>query len=455
MKRPKIGTTILIALILFSIPVGYYLLKDTPPSVREEIGDHKEIGHWTCSMHPAVKMESAGKCPICSMALIYAEPNEDFDMPNVMNTDEEIWHCADYPDVTSSKEDTCPIDGTPMIKKKAPSPGKIVARVKLRKSQVDHFKAETFPVQSMKMKKKLRVLGKVVQPEEEESNIPARIGGRVEKIYIASAGSRVSQGDPVVDIYSPELISTGEEFIIAKKNYLRTEKDEYKLFMEQARKKLLLFGIADRQIRSWHQKKYVPQNITIYSPVSGIVKRKNAVIGKYFKMGQSFYDLADISNVWVEMDIYEQDSGMVAIGQDVDLAFAAYEGEKRRSKIDFVSPVLNEMTRTLIVRATLGNKDGKLKPGMAAEGNITFHFPGEPLVIPKTAVIDTGKRKVVWATLGENKYIAKIIETGFESQGYVEVTAGLEKGQRVVMEGNFLLDAQARLFGGYEEMETK
>jgi len=373
-----------------------------------------------------------------------------------MQEDDEKWRCRDYPDVTSSEEDVCPIDGTPMIrKKKIPSAGKIVARAKLRKAQIDHFKAETFPAQKMKMKKKLRVLGRAVQPEEEESNISARVGGRVEKIYISSVGSVVSRGDPVADIYSPELISAGEEFIVLDRNHLRTKRDEYKILADQARQKLLLFGVRKSQIDSWRRQKSVPRNITIYSNAGGIVKRKNAVIGKYFEVGQSFYDLADISFVWIEMDIYEQDAGMVAIGQNVELVFSAYEGEKRRSKIDFISPVLNERTRTLIVRTTVVNKDGKIKPGMAAEGSITVNLRGEPLVVPKTAVIDTGKRKVVWTALGDDKYIAKKIEAGFESEGYVEIKEGIKEGERVVIEGNFMLDAQARLFGGYEEAETE
>jgi len=450
--------TIIATIIIFSISSNPLFFKDlystllnSLPFEKQEISLSEQKGYFTCSMHPTVKSEKSEKCPICAMELVFVEPSEDFEVENTSSDIGEIWHCKDYPDVTSTTEDICPIDGTPMVKmkKKIVSAGHIIAKVKLKKSQIEHFNPDIFPVQKMKMTKKLRVLGRVVQPEENESNIPARIGGRVDKIYISSVGSFVSQGDKVVDIYSPELISAGEEFIIANKNYLKTKKTEYKTIVNQARQKLRFYGISNRQINSWYKRKSVPKNITIYSSVNGIVRKKNAVIGKYFNVGQSFYDLVDLSTVWVEMDIYEQDSGMIKINQKIDFTFFAYEGEKRTSRINFISPVLNNLTRTLIVRATIINKNGKLKPGMTAEGNITITLKEIPLIIPITAVINTGKRKVVWVMLDNNKYIAKQITTGFQSEGYVEIKNGLKEGEKVVIEGGFLLDAQARLMGGY------
>jgi len=455
MKKTLIVITII---IIFIISLNYLFFKDFISNLLNDISSEKQEiihleqkGYFTCSMHPTVKNEKSEKCPICAMKLVFVEPNENFEVENTSSEIEEIWHCKDYPDVTSTMEDICPIDGTPMIKmvKKMEPAGHIIAKVKLKKSQIEHFNPDIFPVQKMKMTKKLRVLGRVVQPEENKSNIPARIGGRVDKIHISSVGSFVSQGDKVVDIYSPELISAGEEFIIANKNYLKTKKNEYKFIVNQARQKLRLYGISNRQINSWYKRKTVPKNITIYSSVNGIVRKKNAVIGKYFNVGQSFYDLVDLSTVWIEMDIYEQDSGMIKLNQKIDFIFFAYEGEKRTSKINFISPILNNLTRTLTVRATIVNKDRKLKPGMTAEGNITITLKEIPLIIPVTAVIYTGKRKVVWVMLGDNRYIAKTVITGFQSEGYVEIKDGLKEGEKVIMEGSFLLDAQARLMGGY------
>ena len=149
--------------------------------------------------------------------------------------------------------------------------------------------------------------------------------------------------------------------------------------------------------------------------------------------------------------MYEHDSNLVKIGQRVELRFAAIPGEVSVGEIDFVNPVLNKDSRTLKVRATISNGMGKLKPGMVADASLEIIHDGTPLVIPRSALIDTGKRKVAWVKINEKSFQAKVIHTGHESQGYVEVKHGLMNGEQVVIEGNFLLDAQAQLFGGYEK----
>ena len=155
------------------------------------------------------------------------------------------------------------------------------------------------------------------------------------------------------------------------------------------------------------------------------------------------------------MDVYELDSALVAIGQNVSLSFVALPGEIKKAKLDFIGPVLNIKSRTLKVRVTISNKSGKIKPGMAAFGNLSYEFPGLPMVVPRTAIIDTGKRKIVWLKRDERRFHGVLVETGFESQGYVEIKSGLKLDDEVVIEGNFLLDAQAQLFGGYEDLASQ
>jgi len=450
MKKKFIIITIAIGFITF----GYFILN----SDKQEIGkdEHSEQkGYWTCSMHPQIKMDKSGKCPICNMNLIHVEQDEEFSIQEILE-EKDKYICKDNPEVTSETESVCPIDGTDMIKINMEfSTGKIVAKLKLKELQVDHFKAELFSVQKMKMTKNLRVLGKVIQSENKESNIPAQVAGRVEKIYINSVGSFVAKGDPVVKLYSPELISIAEEYLIAKKGYVRNKTTEYRKLLLQVEKKLKLIGVEEFQYRKWYKNNNIPNNIIIYSSSSGIVKSKNAVVGKYFNRGASFYDLVNLSKVWVEMDVYEQDATLVKNNQAVEMSFVSYPGDTWSSNIDFISSLLSEQTRTLKIRATIDNKDGKLKPGMVGEGNIAIEFPEEVLVIPRSAVIDTGKRKVVWLSLDENRYIAKTIHTGFESEGFIEIKHGLKEDEKVVVEGNFLLDAQAQLFGGYNMDNTK
>ncbi|MBK24584.1 MAG: efflux transporter periplasmic adaptor subunit [Halobacteriovorax sp.] len=409
-------------------------------------------------MHPQIREDKPGKCPICHMNLTKVEidDSEDIVTQGTVKAEKDLWQCANFPDVTSEKEDVCPIDGTPMVKKpKENKAGKVIAKVKLRKAQLSHFKPDYFPTTSMMMSKKIRLLGTILQSEDKESNIPARIGGRVEKVFIKSTGSFVKVGEPVLDLYSPKLISAGEEYLIARKTYSKSRSKEFKDMLNQSEERLKLWGIKPVQFESWFKEGEVPRKITIYSPATGIVRKRNAVVGKYFKEGQNFFELSDLSEIWVEMDVYENDAALVTLGQKVNMKFTSLPGEILEGEIDFVNPVLNPISRTLKIRTTISNATGKLKPGMVADATLDITLEGQPLVIPRTAIIDTGKRKVVWIKLSNKQFQAKEIHTGHESEGYVEVKHGLMEGEEVVIEGNFLLDAQAQLFGGYEDMKEQ
>ncbi|MDA8793053.1 efflux RND transporter periplasmic adaptor subunit [Bacteriovoracaceae bacterium] len=416
-----------------------------------EIKEKKEL-YYTCSMHPQIKQKTPGKCPICGMGLTKIELEHDNHADDSVSKEIEqtIYYCESDPSVTSETPGECALDGTPLLKKTTSM--QTVANVKLRKSQVRHFRADLFEVTSMKMYKKIRLLGTLLKSEEKESNIPARVPGRVEAVFVQSTGSLIKKGDPVLKLYSPKLLTGGDEFLIAQKNYFKNrDNKEFKDLYEQSIQRMKLWGVQKFQLTRWAKKNKIPREITIYSPVTGIVEKKNAIQGKYFKEGQSFFNLVDLDSLWVEMDVYEHDSALVKIGQSVEIEFSAYQGVNWTGKINFISPVLDSNSRTLKIRTTLENTEGKLRPGMVGTASVSLALEGTPLVVPRTAIIDTGKRKVVWVSQGNHRYQAKSVKAGFESEGYVEIKQGLSKGDQVVIEGNFLLDAQAQLFGGYEE----
>ncbi|MCB9092383.1 MAG: efflux RND transporter periplasmic adaptor subunit [Halobacteriovoraceae bacterium] len=426
-------------------------------SEEQKSKDEKVMSYYTCSMHPQIREDKPGKCPICHMNLTKVEM--DMDEHNESHTkhlnhkEKSVWYCKSDPEVTSDVPGSCPLDDTPMLLKESHKAKEAIAKVKLRKSQLKHFNPNFFPATTMKMTKEIRLLGVVLQSEDKESSVSVRVGGRVEKVYIQSTGSLIQAGDPVVDIYSPVLITAGEEYLLARKSYERNQTKTFKELLEQSEERLKLWGVKESQYKNWYDKNKVPRNITIYSSVSGIVRRKNAIVGKYFKEGQSFFDLSDLSEVWVEIDVYESDAGLVKNGQDVDMYFSAIPGETYRSKIDFIEPTISLDTHILKVRTTVDNQNGLLKPGMIADVNLNVTLKDHQLVIPRTSIIDTGKRKVVWTKISEKQFQAKVIETGYETSGYVEVKNGLMEGEEVVLDGAFLLDAQAQLFGGYSDMK--
>ncbi|MDD0851742.1 efflux RND transporter periplasmic adaptor subunit [Halobacteriovorax sp. GB3] len=441
-------------IILISFMVSLVsCLKDSVVESEPAGHEHSKTEvYYTCSMHPQVRENEPGKCPICHMNLTKVEVEKGTEPKQVKEeVQKELYQCKDFPDVTSEVAGVCPIDGTPMIPMIRSKAAKVVAKLKLRKAQLHHFKPEVFPVTSMKMSKNIRLLGSVLQSEEKESSIPARINGRVEKVYVKSTGSFIKAGDLVLELYSPKLIAAGEEYLLARKSYLKNKSNEFKDLMNQSEERLKLWGIQKAQIESWYKNSEVPRQIKIYSDSTGIVQKRSAIVGKYFKEGQNFFELSDLSDVWVELDVYEQDSGVLKLGQRVEMEFNAIPGDIQKGEIDFISPVLDQTTRTLKVRTTIKNSLGRLKPGMIASATLKLDFEGMPLVVPRSAVIDTGKRKVVWVQSDERSYQAKTILTGVESEGYVEVKEGLIENEKVVVEGSFLLDAQAQLFGGYED----
>lgn len=413
--------------------------------VKSEIQEY-----YTCSMHPHVREDGPGKCPICQMNLTKVVVDKTSEVENELDETKASYRCKNFPDVTSEKPDVCPLDGTSMIKVAVgETPGDVVGRVKLRKSQLGHFKAEVFEVTTMHMSKTLRVLGRVKSAEEKNSNIAARFPARVEKVFVESVGSYIRKGDPVVRVYSPELLTAGEELILSAEQ--SGQGGEFNELYLKAREKLILWGIRESQIKSWVTNKRVPKSVTLFANSSGVVKKRRAVEGQYFKEGQNYFELSDLSSVWVEMDVYEHDANLIQLGQSVEFGFVAIGSKKRKSEIDFVSPTIDEKTRTMKARATVDNVDGLLKPGMLAQGLVSVKLPGTPLVVPTPAIIDTGVRKIVWIKNGRQTYESRVVESGFQAEGYTEIRDGLKEGDKVVLEGSFLLDAQAQFFGGYED----
>jgi RND family efflux transporter MFP subunit len=447
--------------LLFLLSAGCYQQDSSTvnPSGSDQHQHQSEQSYYTCSMHPKVKQDGPGKCPICHMNLtkVISTPEDEVADGKIEPSHQStVWQCKDFPDVTSAKQDQCPIDGTMMVKVQADYKSEaavVVGKVLLRKSQMKHFSPDFFPVTRMKMEKRVHLLGRVLQSEENISTVPSRVRGRVERVYVKSTGSLVRVGDPVVDLYAPKLISAGEEYLIAQQNYKKNNSREFRDMLKRSEERLKLWGVMSKQYQLWAASNRVPQKITIYSSTTGIVRKRNAVAGRYFKEGENFLELSDLSTVWVELDIYEQDANLIQIGQSVSLEFIALPGKIQRGEIDFINPVFDAKARTLKVRATIPNQGGELKPGMAADATLNVQLEGEPLVVPRTAVIDTGKRKVVWVKgKKDRRFIARQVETGHEMDGYIAVNRGLTEGESVVIEGNFLLDAQAQLFGGYESM---
>ncbi len=460
----------LLVILALGIVLGYWLspspqvvLDKTSPKAQSQ----KKVTHWTCSMHPQVKASEPGKCPICGMDLIpIYEAGDDDDSQASLTLGERAQKLAE---VATDVVDYRPLN------------------------------------------KEIYTVGKIDYDEARVAYVAAWIGGRIDRLYADFTGIQVNKGDHLVQLYSPELMSAQEEYLLALKNVRQSVGSQFKGMAENtlksAQDKLLLYGITEEQLKEIRKRGKVQTHLTINAPISGTVIHKKALEGMYVKMGDPIYTIADLSRVWLYLDIYEYDLAWIKYGQLVEVTTEAYPGELLEGRIVFIDPFLNEQTRTVKVRVNVPNPTGAFKPGMYTnayikvkvgtggqvemadlagkyigpmhpeivrdkpgkcpicgmdlvpvggvvgmmsaskpEGGIKSN-PKGILSVPRSAVLDTGPRKLVYVEVKQGKYAPREIRLGPLAGEYYPVVNGLEAGEKVVTSGNFLIDSQMQLAG--------
>ena len=318
---------------------------------------------------------------------------------------------------------------------------------------------KTIALSLQPMETVIRTVGRVDYDERGLATINTRFEGWIEKLFVNVTGSVVKKGQPLAEIYSPELYATQLEFINALRmagsektktgtaDTLQTmlAKDSQSI-AEAAKQRLLLWDISESQIKTIAKTGKPIRTLSIESPVNGAVIQKNVVLGMRVMPGDKMFDIADLSTVWVVADLYESQMAQVGIGQKVSISFDNFPGKVIASTIDFVAPVLTGETRTVRVRCTIPNADGQLKPQMFAAMEIRIDL-GEKLAVPDDAVIDTGTRKIVYVDRGEGLFEPREVLTGIKSGGLTELTQGVKVGEKVAIAANFLIDSEAQLKG--------
>ena len=318
---------------------------------------------------------------------------------------------------------------------------------------------KTIALSLQPMETVIRTVGRVDYDERGLATINTRFEGWIEKLFVNVTGSVVKKGQPLAEIYSPELYATQLEFINALRmagsektktgtaDTLQTmlAKDSQSI-AEAAKQRLLLWDISESQIKTIANTGKPNRTLSIESPVNGAVIQKNVVLGMRVMPGDKMFDIADLTTVWVVADLYESQMAQVGIGQKVSISFDNFPGKVIASTIDFVAPVLTGETRTVRVRCTIPNADGQLKPQMFAAMEIRIDL-GEKLAVPDDAVIDTGTRKIVYVDRGEGLFEPREVLTGIKSGGLTELTQGVKVGEKVAIAANFLIDSEAQLKG--------
>jgi len=373
---------------------------------KEETHNHsaeeKKAEIWTCSMHPQIRMDKPGKCPICAMDLI--------------------------PIVQSGTSDSDP--------------------------QAIHFTKEsaalanvlTTIVSTQNPVKELRLYGKIQADERLLKNQVAYIPGRIEKLMVNFTGEMVRKGQPLALIYSPELVTAQQELLESAK----TKQAQPEIY-EAAKEKLRQWKLTDKQIAEIENSGKVQANMEVESTASGIVTARRVNSGDYVSQGSVLYEVSDLSRVWVLFDAYESDLPFLKKGDNVEFSIQALPGISYSGNIMFIDPVIDPVNRVAKVRIEISNPGAKLKPEMFATGIVKSNLAEykNKLVIPRSAVLWTGKRSIVYVKQPGEEPVFKIreIELGPQLGNSYVVTDGLKVGEEIVTEGAFSVDAAAQLEG--------
>ena len=398
-------TILIVVTLIIGIFLGWIFFHSSNPKNERHYhtGEASKATIWSCAMHPQIRMEEPGKCPICGMNLV------------------PLSHSG------TSKMDQ--------------------GSIYLTKESAQLANVQTSVVSRQNPEKEVRLYGKVQADERLRQNQVAFVSGRVEKLMVNFTGEPVRKGQPLALIYSPELVTAQQELLEAAKS-----KQAQPEIYEAAREKLRQWKLADSQIIAIESTGIVRTNIEIQSTTSGIVTARRVNNGDYVAQGSVLFEVSDLSTVWVLFDAYESDLPFLKTGDKIEFTIQALPGLHFSGTVKFIDPVIDPVNRVAKVRLEIGNPEGKLKPEMFATGTVKANLDQyrDNLVIPRSAVLWTGKRSVVYVKqpgIEEPVFKMRMIELGpLLGNSYV-VTSGLTDGEEVVTQGAFSVDAAAQLEG--------
>ena len=317
--------------------------------------------------------------------------------------------------------------------------------VSIDPAMVQNLGVRTATVERGKLWRMINTVGYVAFDERKLSHLHLRTDGWIEKLYVKSDGERVKKGDVLFELYSRELVNAQEEYIQS----IRGSNDYLK---RASRERLAALGVSPEQIKQVARKKRAFQKVRILVSQDGVIDGLNVREGMYVKPATEVLTLADLSSIWLLVDIFERQSEWVAVGQPAEVRLGYLPGRVWEGEVEFVNPTIDPKTRTLQARLRFDNPDEALKPDMYANVRIYAGPKEDVLSIPREALIKTGESQRVVAALGDGKFRAQDVTAGMESGDYVEIIKGLQEGDRVVTSGQFLIDSEASLRASFSRM---
>lgn len=366
------------------------------------------------------------------------------------------WLCPMHPTYTSNHQSSCPICGMDLVEATAFAaaqgsaagglPGLAALELDGRAVQLAGVRTQAAEVRPLR--RVIRALGTVTADQSRLHSVQARMSGWIETLAVAAVGDRVVAGGPLLTIYSPELVATQEELLRARALAQAAADDDTRAgaaaLAEAARRRLRLLGVAEGFLATLEKTGQVERAVPLRAPASGIVTRRDAYVGMAVEPGLELLQVSDLSAVWLDVRFYEYEARHVSPGAAVTVQLPHEPGLTLPGTIDYVYPVLDDATRTLRARVVLDNGFGNLRPGMYADVLLEVDR-GEGLAVPDDAILDTGRRQVVFVAEGGGRFVPREVTVGDRAEGLAQVLEGLEPGDQVVVKAAFLLDSESRI----------
>ena len=460
MKGKRIVSQILV--VLAAVGAGgagtYYWMTrgsmhDHPDrAARGKVAEEKK--QYTCPMHPFIVTDQPGACPICGMALV---PVKSSAAPAPAGDGERkerkilYWVAPMDPNYRRDQPGKSPM-GMDLVPVYEEGPGE-EGTIRVDPNTIQSIGVRTTPVTVGELIKTIRTVGRIAYDERRIGTVNAKIAGWIEKLYVNTTGEEVRKGAPLIEIYSPDLVSAQQEYLIARRHFEQVKSSPFpdvvksaQDLLDSARKRLDYWDVSDAQIAELARTGTVQKTLVLYSPFNGVVVYKAAFDGTKVMAGMELFRIADLSRVWVQGDIYEYELPWIKTGVPATVTLDYMPGKTYRGKVTYVYPYLEGKTRTATVRVELANPGGVLKPDMYVHIELAPMVGKKTVLVPSEAIIRSGIRNVVFVSKGEGRFEPREIRLGMEGEeGSVQVLSGLAGNELVVVSAQFLLDSESSL----------